>query len=720
MSGFLCSMVGASFTVMAAARTANTITANGNAQVSTAQSQFGGASALFDGNGDYLNIPTDTTFNFGTGDFTLEAWVRRTSQSGDTFILSASGSGGLFWGFRNGTEMGWGQNAISWDYNVAAGLSINTWYHVALTRSGTSMRMFVNGTQIGTTQTNSISYNLSTTSFTIGSQGANYYYDGYIDEVRVSNSPRYTANFTAPAVPLVNDANTVFLMHADGTNASTTFTDDNTAYAQPTYAVAAAGGATSVNEGSSLTFNVTTANVADSTTLYYTVSANSGDFGTSSGSFIITSNAGSFSLTPTADTTTEGSETFAAQVRTVSTSGTVVATSSSITINDTSLTATTVSTTSFTNALFNWNQYHVNQLAYAGLDTSSRPVFGFSTKDVTSTYPTFTLFRVNSDLTITQGSKNTITSVAVDNSPVAAIDTDNNYGYCTYCKGQGMFAKTFTIDKDNLSIGTAGTEAEIFPSTDAGFVSSSYAGNGRVIHWHRRGGQVSAAKYTTRSGTTLTVATNELADSHADGDVYHEIRAFDRSADLYRIMHVGNNSNPQATAQYYNNTSASTASSITNFSWSLGGGITHRNIVRLKAADKFMILAKGATTAQVAAGTVTWPGSGTTAPTIAQGAVLSLTDLPNGNLYGAVDGFANDEAYIVYKKNSDSLFYWRKITASTNTLTEGSANLVSIGSASTTGALILSNAQAFSKKLIVAVADNSGSSSPDILVMVVT
>jgi hypothetical protein len=82
---------------------------------------------------------------------------------------------------------------------------------------------------------------------------------------------------------------------------------------------------------------VTTTGVANSTTLYYTVSQNSGDFSTSSGSFTITSNAGSFSLTPTADVTTEGSETFAAQVRTGSTAGTVVATSGTITILDTSI-----------------------------------------------------------------------------------------------------------------------------------------------------------------------------------------------------------------------------------------------------------------------------------------------------------------------------------------------------------------------------------------------
>jgi len=96
--------------------------------------------------------------------------------------------------------------------------------------------------------------------------------------------------------------------------------------------------AASINEGSALTVNVTTTNVADATTLYWTVS-NAGDFATSSGSFTITSNSGSFTVTPTADATTEGSETFEVSIRTGSTSGTVVATSSAITINDTSLTA---------------------------------------------------------------------------------------------------------------------------------------------------------------------------------------------------------------------------------------------------------------------------------------------------------------------------------------------------------------------------------------------
>jgi hypothetical protein len=69
--------------------------------------------------------------------------------------------------------------------------------------------------------------------------------------------------------------------------------------------------------------------------LYWSVT-NASDFATSTGSFVINSDTGSFTVTPTADTTTEGAESFQVQIRTGSTSGTVVDTSDAITINDTS------------------------------------------------------------------------------------------------------------------------------------------------------------------------------------------------------------------------------------------------------------------------------------------------------------------------------------------------------------------------------------------------
>ena len=105
---------------------------------------------------------------------------------------------------------------------------------------------------------------------------------------------------------------------------------------QPTYSLTQT--ATSINEGSSVGFTLTTANVDDATTLYYTLSgtATANDFvgGTLAGSFTINSNTGTFNIIAAGDSVTDDAETFTAYVRTGSTSGTIVATSSQVTIGD--------------------------------------------------------------------------------------------------------------------------------------------------------------------------------------------------------------------------------------------------------------------------------------------------------------------------------------------------------------------------------------------------
>ena len=107
----------------------------------------------------------------------------------------------------------------------------------------------------------------------------------------------------------------------------------------PTYAVSPS--VSSVNEGSSVTWTITTAGVPNGTTLYWTNAGTTvgADFtgGANSGSFTINTNNGSFSLTLSNDLTTEGSQTIIIQIRTGSTSGTIVATSSTVTVNDTSV-----------------------------------------------------------------------------------------------------------------------------------------------------------------------------------------------------------------------------------------------------------------------------------------------------------------------------------------------------------------------------------------------
>lgn len=129
-------------------------------------------------------------------------------------------------------------------------------------------------------------------------------------------------------------ARTGTFIEVDDTGNSTNFViGEQLNLANITYSVSPA--ANNVNEGSSLTFTVTTANIPDGFTLYWTVSRPE-DFAVSSGSFTINNNAGTFTVTPTADSATEGAETFTVSIRSGSTSGTVVTTSSSVTINDTS------------------------------------------------------------------------------------------------------------------------------------------------------------------------------------------------------------------------------------------------------------------------------------------------------------------------------------------------------------------------------------------------
>jgi hypothetical protein len=317
-------------------RTAKSISQFGNTAISTAQSKFGGSSVVFDGDNDGLtaNNPNAQSDVLMAGDYTYECWVYITSFATYRHIFVQAGQ-------NTGNQPGMYINA-SGKVVVLVGaataftgttstVSINTWTHLALVRSSGVVKAYVNGTADASTYSNSGAITGGTDIHIGRYPGDSTTMLGHIDEFRVSNTARYTSNFTAPASEFINDSNTVLLFHANGINGSTTFIDD---VSDSTFTLTASGGVTSVNEGSSLTFNVTGVNITNGT--YYWTVTNSGDFETSSGSFTITSNSGSFSVTPTADVTAEGAETFQAQVRTVSTSGTVVATSTSITINDTS------------------------------------------------------------------------------------------------------------------------------------------------------------------------------------------------------------------------------------------------------------------------------------------------------------------------------------------------------------------------------------------------
>ena len=143
---------------------------------------------------------------------------------------------------------------------------------------------------------------------------------------------RETTSFGIRANQTTNGPRTLTVV-LDGSRATGSCIVNDTSRT-PTYGVTP--GTISVNEGSSLTFNVSGSDITDGT--YYWTITNAGDFGTRSGAVIITNNTGSFSVTPTTDSTTEGAETFTASLRSGSTSGPVLATSATVTILDTSVT----------------------------------------------------------------------------------------------------------------------------------------------------------------------------------------------------------------------------------------------------------------------------------------------------------------------------------------------------------------------------------------------
>ena len=126
-----------------------------------------------------------------------------------------------------------------------------------------------------------------------------------------------------------------------------TINDTSQSPPPPSYS---ASSASSINEGSALGVTVTTTNVSDGTTLYWTTNhttTSAADFSSNSGSFTINSNSGTFNVPVVSDSTTEGSETFTVEIRTTSTSGAIVATLPSVTVNDTSIaTSYTISTAS--------------------------------------------------------------------------------------------------------------------------------------------------------------------------------------------------------------------------------------------------------------------------------------------------------------------------------------------------------------------------------------
>lgn len=193
---------------------ARVVTRVGNTTISTLQSKFGGSSALLDGSGDYWHVPNHADFDFGSGEFTIEGWIRPTSiptggdyggivckRSGSgnetfSFYLDGDQSGKVSLLFKNSTPTTFVARSL-------AAPALNTWQHVAAVRYGDNIQVFVDGVG-GPVVAVSGSAIVTTHVVAIGilSTGvASTGFVGNIDEVRViKGTALYTADFTPPTV----------------------------------------------------------------------------------------------------------------------------------------------------------------------------------------------------------------------------------------------------------------------------------------------------------------------------------------------------------------------------------------------------------------------------------------------------------------------------------------------------------------------------------------
>ena len=308
------------------------VTGNGNNGTFTNDVVFGYPNIIHE-TGSHLRFNEGDTTRTGyiemgtimTTSYTKNIWFRTNAAGNNNLMSSSSGSGGtVFWtagseryiASGHSTNYNPNSNAIV-EYDSGSTTGLRTWHNACVTYSsaGTIMKLYVNGILVDTGTENAP----TELSLHIGAFANQYELTG-----DVAYASLYNRALTAEEV----------LQNYNALKNRSTFTL-NAANSPQTATVTPASN--SVNEGSSLTINVTTQFVPSGTTLYF-VNSRPADFPSSSdaGGFTITNGAGSFTVTPTADTTTEGSETFTVDVKRVAVTGFTIGTSPTITINDTS------------------------------------------------------------------------------------------------------------------------------------------------------------------------------------------------------------------------------------------------------------------------------------------------------------------------------------------------------------------------------------------------
>jgi hypothetical protein len=164
----------------------NDITTVGTAQVATTPTPKWPPSSIYlNGSANYLTIPAGPQWLM-SGDWTFEAWIYPTTVTGVQIIINTRNISAVTSPvmYLNGSNLVIDTGAAA---VVSAGtIIINSWQYVAATRSGNAWKLFINGSQVGSTTTNTTSYSTAY-GCAIGRSSAGENFNGYIQDVRVTN-----------------------------------------------------------------------------------------------------------------------------------------------------------------------------------------------------------------------------------------------------------------------------------------------------------------------------------------------------------------------------------------------------------------------------------------------------------------------------------------------------------------------------------------------------
>jgi hypothetical protein len=148
----------------------------------------------------YQTVIDDTSLQFGTGDFTIEGWVY-TNAAGVLYgIINKGASTPTGWSLEKNAS-----NQLVW-YSTSTAVKTSTdtipastWTYFAISRSGTNLYMFINGTLQGSAGTDSTNYNQTNNMIIGATRALGNGLNGYLDDLRITKGVcRYTASFSAP------------------------------------------------------------------------------------------------------------------------------------------------------------------------------------------------------------------------------------------------------------------------------------------------------------------------------------------------------------------------------------------------------------------------------------------------------------------------------------------------------------------------------------------